>query len=307
MFKTKNIKWVLLFIVLSVCAVLIRPYISFEEIEILIPVEATNIPKGLTLTGPPLRSIEAHVRCPVYMVKELSNPAIRYRIDFSGAAAGVFSVKIEQQRIAIPENVSVTSINPLLLAVRIDNEIVRLLPVEIAISGKTDAGFYISHTSVEPSSVFLRGPEHILSKMKKVKTKPVDVSGFSESFKKETSFDIHEELHVISPDKVTTITVFIEEIVESRTFSNIFVQGKNTSYAYTITPPVINIEIQGTVNNLEKLRVKDDIHIFIDLNGLEPGDYVRRASIIIPIKTTLVGAQPEKFTIKIVPSTTSVQ
>jgi len=288
---------------LSACAVFIWPCISFEEVEILIPVEVKNIPKGLTLTGPPFRNIEVHARCPVSMVNELFRSDISYLIDLSDVSVGINSIKIEQKRIAIPDKVSIISINPSFLAVRIDNEIVRQLPVEVAISGKPDAGFYIPRTLAEPSSVVLRGPEHILSKMEKVKTRPVNVSGFSESFKKETSFDIHEELHVVSPDKLTIAGIFIEEIIESRKFGDIPVKGKNTSYAYTITPPVINIEIHGTVNNLENLSVKDDIQVFIDLNGLEPGRYVRRASIIIPIKTTLVSAKPDKFIIKIVNST----
>ena len=297
--RVKNIKWVFLFIVLGACIFFIRPCTSFEEIEILIPVEVTNIPKGLIVTGQPLRSIEVNVRCPVYMVNKLSDLNVHYLIDLSGATAGVHSVKIEQKRIVISDNVSITGINPSFLAVRIDKEIVKQLPVEIAISGRPDAGFYISHTLAEPSYVVLRGSKHILSKMEKVKTRPVDVSGFSESFKKETYVDIHEELHIISPDKITIVSVFIDEIIESRKFSNIPVVGQNVSYAYTITPLAINIEIQGAVNILENLSVKDDIQVFIDLKGLKMGTYVRRASIIIPIKTTLVDAKPDKFTVKV--------
>lgn len=299
-FRAKKIKFIFLIIILSCCVYFIRPFISFEDIEMLVPVKTVNIPNGLTVTGPSLSSIEVHARCRVSMINKISNLKVHYLIDLSEAVAGVNPIKIEQKKIPVPDNVSIKSINPSFLAVRIDNEIVRKLPVKVAVSGKSEPGFHISHTHAEPSSVILRGPEHILSSIDEVRTMPVDVSGFSESFEKKVSLDIHEELKADSIDKIVMASIHIEETIGSKKIGNISIEGINALYPYEIIPSVINIEIQGPVNILNNLNEKDDIRVFIDFKDLDPGIHVLRASIIIPVNTALVDAKPDKFTVRVV-------
>jgi len=92
--------------------------------------------------------------------------------------------------------------------------------------------------------------------------------------------------------------IFLKEKFSTKKFSNIPVKGKNTKYSYSITPSEINVEIKGPENILEK--IKEKINVYVDLKGLKPGIYVRRAVITLPVKTTLSGVEPEIFTVKIV-------
>jgi YbbR domain-containing protein len=68
---------------------------------------------------------------------------------------------------------------------------------------------------------------------------------------------------------------------------------------YSIMPPTINIEVKGPVNIIEKLHKDKGIEVYVDLKGLKHGVYVRRATITLPVKTTLIGVKPELFTVKI--------
>jgi hypothetical protein len=40
--------------------------------------------------------------------------------------------------------------------------------------------------------------------------------------------------------------------------------------------------------------------VLVELKNLSPGVYVRRATITLPVKTTLVKVEPELFTVKII-------
>jgi hypothetical protein len=44
---------------------------------------------------------------------------------------------------------------------------------------------------------------------------------------------------------------------------------------------------------------RDDFSVYVDLSKLEPGVYVRRATIALPLNTTLVGVDPEIFTVNV--------
>jgi YbbR domain-containing protein len=138
--------------------------------------------------------------------------------------------------------------------------------------------------------------------MKKILTKPVDLNGLSESFKKEIALDLAEEIEAIAPAKIVQAEILIAEAIAIRNYNDISVIGKGTPYTYEITPPKINIKVRGPLNVLEKLDAENGIEVYVELKGLAPGMYVRRATITLPVKTALIGVKPEIFTVNIIGS-----
>jgi len=185
------------------------------------------------------------------------------------------------------------------LTVRIANKVKKKLPVIISFSGKPAAGFIVAGATAKPLSVILQGPENILGPMDKVLTKPIDIKGLAEPFKKEVVLNLAEDLEIISPSGIILAEVSIEENIVTKKFNNIQVEGKNSPFMYNIMPPTINIEVKGPVNIIEKLHKDKGIEVYVDLKGLKHGVYVRRAAITLPVKTTLIGVKPELFTVKI--------
>jgi len=260
--------------------------------------ELGRIPDGLSITGPLLKGIEVRIRCPESLVKTLSKIKSRYLLDLSDINEGVNNIPIRKDGIKLPGGISIINVTPSFLTVKVEKEIKKDLPVIVSFSGKPTSGFF-TYAVTKPSSVMLKGPENILGPIEKIFTKPVDVNGMSESFKKEIALDLPECLDIISFSGIILAEVFIEEQIEAREFKNIPVKGKDSTYTFSITPPTIDIEVKGPVNVLEKLYQENGLEVCIDLKGLKPGVYVRRASIILPVKTILVKVKPEIFTVKI--------
>jgi len=285
--------------ILGVTAILSCSGFTAHEAEFFIPVEISGIPSGLTVTGSHLKGIEVRVRGPKSALETLAKLKPKYLLDLSGAGVGVKTIYFDQHRIALPKGVTIIKITPELLTIRIENEIKKELPVIISLSGKPASGFIVAGAVAKPLSSVLRGPQNILGPMEKVLTKPIDIKGMSESFKKEIVLDLAEDLEVISASKVVFAEIFIEEKIAAKLYHDIPVEGRDTQYRYSVSPPGVNIEVKGPVNVLEKLYAEKGIKVYVDLKGLKPGMYVRRASIALPLKTTLVNAEPEIFTVKI--------
>lgn len=296
---SRNLKWFILCFLFGACFLLLWPGSSLHETDIFIPVDIGKTPEGLTITGPPLRGIEVRVRGPKALILTLSDLNLRYVLDLSGIDAGVKSIPINQDHIRLPNGISIISINPSCLTVRAEKEVERKLPVIITFSGKPASGFLVADAVAKPSSVILRGPESILGFLEEVPTKPIDINGLSESFKRETALYLAEEIDVLSSSGIILAEIFIEEKIVTKEFHDIPVEGKDSPYIYNITPPAINIVVKGPVNILEKLHRKNGLKVYVDLKELKPGVYVRRAAITLPVKTTLVGVKPEIFTVEI--------
>ena len=299
MLHLRNLKRSVLCFLLGVCLILPGSCSSLQETVIFIPVDCGQIPAGLTITGPSLKGIEVYVCGPKSSVRILSDLKMRYVLDLSGVHIGINSIPIKKDRIILPEGISIVKINPTFLTVTIENKIKKELPVKILFSGKPATGFTVSGAVAKPSSVILQGPESILGPMDKVLTKSIEIKGLSESFKKEVALDLVEDLEIISPSEIIFAEISIEEKIVAQKFSDIQVEGKNSPFSYLITPPAINIEVKGPLNIIEKLFTEKWIAVYVDLKGLPPGTYVKRATITLPVKTALIGVTPEMFTIKI--------
>jgi len=278
---------------------LLWPDSTVHETDLFIPVDLVKIPEGLTIVGPPLKGLEIRIRAPKSVIKTVSDLKLRYPVDLSGINVGVNTFPIDKDRIPLPKEILIMRINPSFLSVRVENEIKKDVPVMISFSEKPAPGFFVADAVAKPSSVVLRGPESVLGPIEMVLTQPINVKGLSESFKKEIALDLAEDLDIISPFKIILAEIFIEEKIVTRMFNNILVEGKDTPYKYSITPPSINIEVKGPVNILEKLQTENGLKVYVDLKALTPGVYVRRAAISLPVKTTLVNASPAIFTVKL--------
>ena len=296
----RNLTGLILFFFIGIGIFLLWPYASIQEADIFIPVDSEKIPEGLIVTNGPFTGIEVHVRGPKSIIRTLSDLKIQYTIDLSGVNIGVNFIPIHQAKIPLPNGVSILKINPDSITVKVENEIKKKLPVNISLTGKPAKGFMVVGSKAKPMSVILRGSEDTLSQMDKVSTQPINIKGLSGSFKKEVALDLVENLKLVDSSKIILANVFIEEQLTTKTFDNIPVQGDGSLYIYRITPPVITIKVKGPVNMIEKLYGSNGVQVYVDLKGLKPGVYNKRATITLPVKTTLIDAKPEIFKVKII-------
>ncbi|MCJ7539445.1 MAG: CdaR family protein [Desulfobacterales bacterium] len=296
----RNLTGLILFFFIGIGIFLLWPYASIQEADIFIPVDSEKIPEGLIITNGPFTGIEVHVRGPKSIIRTLSDLKIQYTIDLSGVNIGVNFIPIHQAKIPLPNGISILKINPDSITVKVENEIKKKLPVNISLTGKPAKGFMVVGSKAKPMSVILRGSEDTLSQMDKVSTQPINIKGLSGSFKKEVALDLVENLKLVDSSKIILANVFIEEQLTTKTFDNIPVQGDESLYVYRITPPVITIKVKGPVNMIEKLYGSNGVQVYVDLKGLKPGVYNKRATITLPVKTTLIDAKPEIFKVKII-------
>ncbi|MFC1815178.1 YbbR-like domain-containing protein [Thermodesulfobacteriota bacterium] len=294
-----HIKWILLSLFVGLGIILIWPDVSTDEADIFVPIIIGKRPSGLTIAGPQVKGLEIRVRGPRAVIKTLSDLKLEYVLNLTGISSGVQSVPVQTALIPVPKGISIIGSKPSMLTVTIENEIKKELPIVISFAGEPATGFLITDAVAKPATVILCGPESILSALKKIMTKPIDINGLSESFKKELALDLAERLEVVSSSSIIMTDVLIEEKIATKKFKGVSVNGKDSPYGFRITPPVIDIEVKGPVNILEKLEPQRDIKVYVDLKGLRPGVYVRRAAIRLPVKTTLFGVKPEIFIVKI--------
>ena len=283
---------------LGICVFLIWPA-SLTETVIFIPVKTENIPDGLTLSIPFPKGIEIRVSGPKSTIKSLKDYDFQYTLDLSAVHIGDLTVPINKDVISLPPDITIMRINPSFLAVSIEKESIKIVPVNVSLLNKPPAGYIISKITAVPASVTLKGPQSQLDPINEIQTKPVDINGALESFKKETTLELAEGIQNTSPSDTILVEISIQEEVDIREFQAITVKGVNTRYSYHISPSLIEIKVKGPINELNKLDANTNIKIHIDLKELKPGIYMKPAAILLPVDITLIQVEPEIFTVEI--------
>jgi YbbR domain-containing protein len=271
-----------------------------HETDILISIDPYKLPEGLTLIGPPLKEIEVRVQGALSALEYLALNKPRYSLDLSGVAIGVESIPINPDMLQMPDGVKITRVNPAYLTVRVDRRLKKQVPVMISVSGKPAASFFVDDLLAKPAMVMICGPETVLDPIDAILTQPIDVNGRSESFKKETALDLGAGVEVCASSGIILAGIYIAEKEITRRFTDILVGGENTPFNFSISPPTITIEIKGPQKIVENLHPQKDIRVRVELKDLNPGVYVRRATITLPVKTALVIVEPKLFTVKLI-------
>lgn len=297
-FKKKQTKWILLFLILGIGFFLIWPT-SFFEADIFIPVVPENIPNGLTLSAPIPKGIEIRISGPKSTVNDLKDHTLQYKLDLSDVEIGNRTIPINKDLISLPSNVTIKSINPAFLNITVEEEIIKIVPVKVSVLNQPAAGYFISHIAAVPASVTLKGPKSLLDPMNEIQTKPVDINGSVESFKKETILDLPEGIQNLSASETMRVEIILQEKTDIRKFQGVPVKGLNTHYAYRISPSAIDIQVKGPVKSLDQLDTGKNIKVHIDLKELEPGIYMKPATIVLPVDISLMKVNPEIFTVEI--------
>ncbi len=269
------------------------------ETEIFIPIETVNLPHRLTITGLNVKGVEATLKGSQAALKQLAAHKLRYTADIANAVVGQLNISIRADKIQLPRGLEITSISPSFLTGAIVEIQSKTVPVNIKLVGKSAPGFEIADFTAKPVTVSVQGVNNSIINIASITTKPVDINGRSETFRIETALD-----HPDSPDIIAIPNVILAEIVvreqnTTRQFKDIPVEGKNSAHPFNITPGALDIEVKGPVNTINNLDLGNDLQVYVDLKGLKPGIYVRRAVITLPVQLMLVRVKPEIFTVKI--------
>jgi len=298
----RNLLWLFLgiFVVGVILGTLkVLPGIRTGEKEIVAELVLSGLPEGLITMHPPVKVIGARVSGPAALLAELAEKQLTCTVDLGGLAPGMKSLPLAAENFGLKPQLQITAINPETVTLRIKAADQKTLPVYIAIAGKPAAGYTVIDTFAVPGKVTVSGPENKLSGMERVMTKPIFIEGIADSAKRETALDLPPGVRVIGLDKAVAADIRIGEKTDRRTFANIRVIARGTGHAAVFSPPDITLDVEGPANALAQLNQATDITAYVDLQGIKPGVYVKRASISLPLSITLVKAKPELFTVSV--------
>jgi len=145
-----------------------------------IPIMYINVPHSYEVVDFP-KTVSVNVEGQERIIKNLNQNEISAVIDLSDAKEGKSFYTITSENIKLPNTLEVTSIEPHTIAIMIEKQLRKSVPVKPAIVGVPQHGFVIYEINVSPETVMIEGSKSVISKISNIKTEPIDITGINQT------------------------------------------------------------------------------------------------------------------------------
>ena len=181
---------------LKISAILISVFLWFfvtsrgqSEITLDVPPEFKNIPADTGIVSTSVKTVSVTVRGQERPMKNLKAPDVRVYVDLEKAKKGEGIFYINTADIKLPYALSVVSVTPLSVKIKLEETVAKTVPVTPILAGEPRDGFAVRAIKVEPKSVVIKGLKSEVRKLRVVKTEPLDITDANKTMTQELNID----------------------------------------------------------------------------------------------------------------------
>ena len=169
-----------------------------------------NPPPGMMILDPQ-GTVRVRLRGSERAIRRVNPFQIDVQVVVRADREGPMEVRLQPEDVMMPEGVEVVSIEPGVLRLHVDQEVRRLLPIDVPLVGEPAAGAQLAGKArVTPAEVLVTGPRKVVSGLAGVRSNPISLDGHA--------LDFQESALLVSPDplvqlqtQVVTVTVPMQQ------------------------------------------------------------------------------------------------
>ncbi len=267
------------------------------EQAVQVEIRVKNLPANLILVKPPPPSITVYVTGPRSILRNLTHRPLVLTIDLEDFKPGSHTVFFREKDIDLPAGLKITKIEPSQIEIILEREVEKTVSVEPGIYGSPPPGWKIAEIEVIPKKVKVRGPKSVVYRLRRVRTKPVDINGLTGFVTRKVPLDLPDLVQVKGPSLVEVRIRIVEHVV-TREFKDLPIEIRGAKGKVDLERRTANTILQGPERLLgpfAKTRVK----AFVDVKGLKPGRYLLELRLEIPAGVKLLKLEPKKVKVRI--------
>ncbi len=186
------------------------------DMNVTIPVEIVNMPRGLVISNKFKKQLEVTVSGPRSLIRAMNDQYVRRTIDLSSVEPGKFEVENRPDNMKMPRGISILRVQPQTLTLLLERELRKKLPVTPQLHGSPAKGFELLSVTLEPMQIEVAGPESVLGPESEILTNTIDISGLDASSLRQVTLALKPELVDLLGEQVVTARIAIEEKLVER-------------------------------------------------------------------------------------------
>jgi YbbR domain-containing protein len=267
------------------------------ERSIEVPLEVRNLPPGLMVMDNRVDFVVLRLSGPRRLVSTFDTETLRLPLDLSAAKPGAATFPLSSSSLNIPRGVTVSRITPPVINMRIAPVLRKVLPVSVRFANKLPEAFKIASVAVTPGNVAVRGPADDVRGLALAETVPLDLEPGRGVIKRTLRLATDGKPLDFIPERVD-VAVTIEPATLVKEFKSVKVRPKASDGDYVVSPALVSLRLSGPGDVLENLDI-GPAEVFLDIEGLAPGEYSLPLSFNLPPDIKLLEHRPQRFKVRI--------
>lgn len=232
------------------------------ERGLAVPVELSNVPKDLELTGELVDTVEVRLRASPGIIHALGPEEISAQVDLAGAGEGERIIHLTSESIRVPFGVKVVKITPAILTLNFERTLEKVVPIRPRILGRPAAGFEVAEVASEPPEARIVGPKSRVQEVESAFTEPVSVEGASTSVVDAVNVGLEDPMLRVQGVSRVRVTARIREVHEKRVFEALPITVRGG--AAQLRPSRAKITLSGPASVLKQVQA-DDVQPYVSL------------------------------------------
>ncbi len=292
-------RWLILPLLLTAATAALIAKTENQAMEIAVPVSFTNLADDLLLMESLNHTVRLVVSGTSSAFKAVDPQSAVCQLDLSGLQAGTHTLPVQMTDISLPKGLTPQTLITPSLTIRLEPMAEKTAGVIAVLEGNPAPGHAVSAVKLTPDRIVLKGTKAMLSAIDTVKTRPINLEGAADSFKKQVPLNLPEAITVEPPLRIVVAELTIKERIVTRVLENVPVSGKGTAVGHRIEPATITLTVSGPEVIINSIESDPAFAVTVDMTGLPPGTHSLKATIKLPVQTKLIRVSPERFSVTI--------
>lgn len=185
----------------------------FSEKILSVPLETRNIPADTELVEKPAATIEVTLRAPNRLLGVIAPSDVQAILNLERATVNQEDYPLNPSMIRVPPEARLVRIFPNKVHLRLEKSKAVLMEIFPVIIGKPKEGFTIDKIELNPSKIFVRGPESKFSPRDRVQTSPVDITDLAQIAQFEADLILPKpNLRLVSAQTRVRVKVYVSKL-----------------------------------------------------------------------------------------------
>jgi YbbR domain-containing protein len=223
-----------------------------------VPLEYRGQSSNVEISGDVEQTVSVRVRGPRDIVRNLMPSQLSVLADLSNKEPGERVVQLHADDVSLPDSsIRVIQIEPASIRLTLEPKLKKSVTVQAQFMGQLADGLEVYHTTVEPPTVELEGPQSLLGKVNLVLTETVNLAGRNKDFQALVDVETPQRsLRVLTPSPIK-LSVEVGEKRESKRLQNVPVTWDGQTPAGRLLTKTVEVELYGPQSLVESLQAKD--------------------------------------------------
>ena len=266
------------------------------ERAIRVPLEYTNLPSGIEMTGEIPTVVDIRVRGSEAALARMVPGEMVAVLDLAGARAGNRLFHLTGSDVRSPSGVEVVQVTPGNVAVGFEATVSKMVRVSPSVEGTPAFGYEVGAITSTPTAVEVAGPAGALDALQAVTTEPVSVAGASSTVRATVPVGVADPNVRITALQRVDVSIEMRLAPSERIVSGVAVEVRGGRAAPLAAEATVTV--RGTARALEGLTATA-LRAYVDITKARAGKQMVPVAVEVPDSVSVVRVEPDQVPVQV--------